>query len=176
MANKLLISYKIPVKSYMLKILSKLTNSNPYTLSMTDPTGRMILGEMIIKWETSKSPHFGDKYFEIIVPKSYWRDYRIKRFSESHASGFLDYHYELFISNLFAYIDSRLTLRQDGYTELRMSIRAAIVEYCDNFNITDDEIAIDTLSKSYYRKRDKARNIGTQYVRRISRNLSESKN
>ncbi len=171
---ELLVSYKIPVTPLMKRILVKLTGGETYTISTHDMTGRLILGQMIIKRDCNGRRYYGNELFEILIPKTYWRDYRIKRFGPEHAGAFLDYHYEYFQSNLFSFIDSRLILRHEGDKRLRLAIRTAIGEFCARFGVEEEEYSAETFLKAYYRSRGQDETAVYQYIRKKTRNLSVS--
>ena len=142
----------IPIDAYKKKFLKSYIETNPYRVSKNDIIGTTIINEI------SNPSYLHDNRInlnhinysdslEIIIPESYISKFKIKHISFEAIKAINNYIDRLFDFHFKRTVHFYFTRNQDE------KIKNVISDFLEEHNLTEDDIAYETLKKKYYRFR-----------------------
>lgn len=143
--------YSIPIPRFLSLYLVQAFGQGPYTSQSFEPLLWKKIAQAFQQYPVKKIRSLQDKYFlEITLSDSLkgQKRFHIRAEREKQIVRlFTDMMYEEF----FLYMDSQQAERK---------IVDALVEWCARYDISEDDLAQETLKKRYYRHQKSKKNLG----------------
>lgn len=146
------ITVHIPMQAFLVKYLN-VTLGKDYTFSRKNSLSTMLFHTMegrVVKLNKVIS----DMYFTVHISESYLRNNKMATITEEGCKEFALWAKRMFYDNMVMYIHSRDTIRQaisfPGSSK-ELSIKNAITQFRNLYNITEEELHYETCKKHYDR-------------------------
>jgi hypothetical protein len=155
----MMLTDNIPMDSYKKKFLSKFIETEPfYIVSTNDVIGKVIIHEMV--QPVTKVPVLNRQYndsLRIGIPEYYYNKYRCFVVTDQTVVSVNKFVDELFKLQLRLMVPILKEISADKITN-------CLFEFMDLYDLTEDDIAFETLRKYFYRFRKKTMKNNYTYV------------
>lgn len=166
------INLDLPVSEYQYKILVAELGKSPKYLNRRSHFGRLLLSNFREDKKISKAKLGKNMmYYSVNIPCVWVEQYGLKFLSDESLKEFLETMEDIFMAKLFCYVDGivdfkkqyndKLAAKVDVKTQSKLETKApdklvakmreAMLYYLQKFDITEENVKIETIIKAYQR-------------------------